>query len=120
MNAQEGRGGRTALHFAVGSRNLHATRCLVEPSPVGCAVKLDILDWYGRSPLHLAAMNGTGSDTLNYLSHKIEHISSTISNPSHHVLSLSDVDSEDDADSDNEETMILEMHSASLLLGSNA
>jgi ankyrin repeat protein len=120
MNAQEGRGGRTALHFAVGSRNLQATRCLVEPTPVGCGVKLDILDWYGRSPLHLAVMNGIGSDILNYLSHKIEHLSNTTSNTSHHVISLTDVDSEEEADSDVEETMTLEMHPASVLLGSNA
>ena len=118
MNAQEGRGGRTALHFAVGSRNLQATRCLVEPTPMGCGVRIDILDWYGRSPLHLAAMNGTGSDILNYLTHQRAHQSSGTSNPSNQEVS--DIDSEEEAESDNEETMVLETHSASLLLGSNA
>ena len=116
MNAQEGRGGRTALHFAVGSRNLQTTRCLVEAKPVGCGVRLDLLDWYGRSPTHLAAMNGIGSDILNYLSNQVANQTSTNSN----ISTVSEIDSEDEIETDAEENMILEMHSASMLLGSNA
>ena len=121
MNAQEGRGGRTALHFAVGSRNLPATRCLVEPRPTGCGVRLDILDWYGRSPAHLAAGNNThGSEIFNYLSHQIAQ-QNYASDSSHHVgPAISELDTEDELESDNEDAMIPDMHSASLLLGSNA
>ena len=115
MNAQEGRGGRTALHFAVGSRNLQATRCLVEPKPVGCGVRLDILDWYGRSPAHLATVNGISSEILNYLSTQMANQTSMNSQ----VSTVSEIDSEDDIETDTEENMILEMHSASMLLGSS-
>ena len=120
MNSQEGRGGRTALHFAIGSRNPQATRCLVEPTPLGCGVRLDILDWYGRSPVHLAAVNGTGSDIINYLSHHVSRQKPSETNTSQQALSAPDVDSEDEIDSDNEDTMLTEMHSSSLLLGSSA
>ena len=112
MNAQEGRGGRTALHFAVGSRNLQTTRCLVESKPVGCGVRLDILDWYGRSPAQLAAVNGINSDVLNYLSSQMANPTSANSI----VSPVSEIETEDE----DEESMILEMHSASMLLGSNA
>ena len=120
MNAQEGRGGRTALHFAVGSRNTHATRCLVERRPEGCGVRLDILDWYGRSPVHLAAVNGSGPDLVNYLSHQLANRASSTPTKPQHVLSVSDDDDYDEIDSDNEDAVALEMHSTSLLLGSSA
>jgi NF-kappa-B inhibitor alpha len=57
MNAQEGRAGRTALHFAVGSQNLHVIKCLLEPRPQGCGVNPNLLDWYGRTPYQLSIIN---------------------------------------------------------------
>ena len=58
MNALEGRGGRSALHLAVGARNVSLVQCLVEPKPTGCGVDPCLLDWYGRTPHQLSLMNG--------------------------------------------------------------
>lgn len=54
MNAQEGRGGRTALHFAVGAKSLEAAHCLVEAKPFGCGVDPGVPDWCGKSALAMA------------------------------------------------------------------
>ncbi len=58
MNAAEGRGGRSALHLAVGARNLAVVRCLAAPRPEGCGVDATQPDWYGRTPYQLALANG--------------------------------------------------------------
>ena len=57
MNALEGRAGRSALHLAVGARNLPLIQILVEPRPRGCGVNPDLVDWYGRTAHHLSLLN---------------------------------------------------------------
>jgi len=64
MNVQEGRAGRTALHFAVGSQNLCTIECLLRPQPHGCGVEPNLLDWYGRTPYQLSIIN-----SMNEVSH---------------------------------------------------
>jgi len=57
MNAQEGRGGRTALHFAVGAKSMEAAHCLVEPRPFGCGVDPMVPDWCGKTAAAMARAN---------------------------------------------------------------
>ena len=58
MNAADGRGGRSALHFAVGARHMGAVQCLLEHRPQGCGADPNQVDWYGRTPYQLALANG--------------------------------------------------------------
>ncbi len=59
VNAADGRGGRSALHFAVGAAAADAARALVAPrSGGGCGVDPCQPDWYGRTPCQLALLNG--------------------------------------------------------------
>ena len=58
MNCADGRAGRSALHFAVGARNLEVIQCLVENRPQGCGLNVNQMDWYGRTPYQLALANG--------------------------------------------------------------
>jgi len=71
MNAQEGRGGRTALHFAVGAGSLEAVHCLVEPKPFGCGVDAGVHDWCGKSALAMATANRS-QQILAYLLEKLQ------------------------------------------------
>jgi len=57
LNALEGRGGRSALHLAVGAKNLPLVQCLAEPKPAGLAINTDLVDWYGRTAYHLSLLN---------------------------------------------------------------
>jgi ankyrin repeat protein len=57
MNALECRAGRSALHLAVGARNLPLIHCLVEPRPRGCGVNPDLVDWYGRTAHQVSRLN---------------------------------------------------------------
>ena len=57
LNALEGRGGRSALHLAVGAKNLALVQCLAEPKPSGLAVNADLVDWSGRTAYHLSLIN---------------------------------------------------------------
>jgi ankyrin repeat protein len=103
MNAQEGRAGRTSLHFAVGARNLTTVQCLLEPRPRGCGVNPNMLDWYGRTPFQLSLINSM-TEVTHYLASRTG-------------IDLSGVDSEDSIeDSDYGDAEI----SASILLNSNA
>ena len=67
MNAQEGRGGRTPLHFAVGAKSLEAAHCLVEPKPFGCGVNPNLTDWCNKSAIQMAKVNHS-SHIVTYLS----------------------------------------------------
>ena len=67
MNAQEGRGGRTPLHFAVGAKSLEAAHCLVEPKPFGCGVDPNLRDWCNKSAIQMAKVNHS-SHIVTYLS----------------------------------------------------
>ena len=69
LNALEGRGGRSALHLAVGAKNLALVQCLAEPRPAGLAVNLDLVDWCGRTAYHLSLLN-KHQDIANYLAPK--------------------------------------------------
>jgi len=100
MNAQEGRAGRTALHFAVGSQNVTTIRCLLEPRPRGCGVNPNLLDWYGRTAYQLSIIN-----SLNEVTHYLSSCNG---------VDLHDFDSENSLDSD------LEADQAGILLNSNA
>lgn len=103
MDAQEGRAGRTALHFAVGARNLTTIQCLLEPKPRGCGVNPNMIDWYGRTPFQLSVINAM-NEVTQYLAGRSG-------------IDLSGIDSEDSIeDSDYENPEI----SASILLNSNA
>ena len=64
MNAADGRAGRSALHFAIGTGRLEVIECLVEPRPTGCGVDVNRLDWYGRSAYQLALLNGARAIAL--------------------------------------------------------
>lgn len=57
MNAPDGRGGRSPLHFAVAAKFIHVIDCLLADPPQGCGVNPNPLDWYGRTPYQLAALN---------------------------------------------------------------
>ena len=104
MNAPEGRAGRTALHFAVGARNLATIQCLLEPKPRGCGVNPNMLDWYGRTAFQLSLINSS-TEVTHYLA-------------SRSGIDLSGIDSEDSLeDSDFGDA---EQLAASLLLNSNA
>ena len=103
MNAQEGRAGRTSLHFAVGARNLAAIQCLIEPKPRGCGADPNMIDWYGRTAFQLSLMNAT-TEVTQYLATRAG-------------IDLSGIDSEDSIeDSDYGEAEL----AASILLNSNA
>ena len=69
LNALEGRGGRSALHLAVGAKNLALVQCLAEPRPTGLAVNTDLVDWCGRTAYHLSLLN-KHQDIANYLAPK--------------------------------------------------
>ena len=71
MNATDGRAGRTALHFAIGARNMAAMQCLVEPRPSGCGVHVNQRDWYGRTAYQLALLNGA-NEIGHFLARKVE------------------------------------------------
>ncbi len=58
VNAPDGRGGRSVLHFAVGAGDAAAVRALAEPRPRGCGADVSQPDWYGRTPCQLALLNG--------------------------------------------------------------
>ena len=66
MNIPAGRAGRSALHFAVGAKNMAAIQCLIEPRPSGCGVNVNQPDWYGRSAYQLALLNGA-EEIANFL-----------------------------------------------------
>ena len=66
MNIPAGRAGRSALHFAVGAKNMAAIQCLIEPRPSGCGVNANQPDWYGRSAYQLALLNGS-EEIANFL-----------------------------------------------------
>jgi len=59
MNATEGRSGRTPLHYAAGKRDLHMVALLAARKSLGgCEVNLNMRDYYGRTPVQLAFING--------------------------------------------------------------
>merc|ERR1712240_372334 len=59
MNATEGRSGRTPLHYAAGKRDLHMVALLAAKKSLGgCEVNLNMRDYYGRTPVQLAFING--------------------------------------------------------------
>jgi ankyrin repeat protein len=58
LNVVEGRGGRSAMHLAVGSKNMAVIQSLLELSSNGSVVNANQLDWYGRTPFNMAACNG--------------------------------------------------------------
>jgi len=76
MNAQEGRGGRTALHFAVGAQSLEAAHCLVEAKPFGCGVDPRVPDWCGKTALAMAkgAARAGSHQLAAYLADKVPSI----------------------------------------------
>ena len=100
MNAQEGRAGRIALHFAVGARNLTTIQCLLEPQPRGCGVNPNLLDWYGRTPFQLSVMNCM-NEVTQYLAGRSG-------------IDLSNIESDEDSEFGDAEL------SPSILLNSNA
>jgi len=77
LNALEGRGGRSALHLAVGAKNLPLVQCLAEPkSASGLAINTDLVDWYGRTAYHLSLLNKQQEIAL-YLAPRTPSASST-------------------------------------------
>lgn len=77
LNALEGRGGRSALHLAVGAKNLPLVQCLAEPKPAsGLAINTDLVDWYGRTAYHLSLLNKQQEIAL-YLASRTPSASST-------------------------------------------
>jgi ankyrin only family protein len=76
MNIPAGRAGRSALHFAVGAKNMAAIQCLIEPRPSGCGVNVNQPDWYGRSAYQLALLNGS-EEIANFLALHVAGIDTT-------------------------------------------
>ena len=76
MNIPAGRAGRSALHFAVGAKNMEAIQCLIEPQPNGCGVNVNQPDWYGRTAYQLALLNGA-EEIANFLALRVAGIDVT-------------------------------------------
>lgn len=107
VNALEGRAGRSALHLAVGARNLGLVRSLVEPRPQGCGICTGLIDWYGRTAFHLARINRQ-AEISNYL---VAYVSAS-------EAAYADQESSE-AESD-DEGRIIEQHLQQRLLNSSA
>jgi len=106
MNAQEGRGGRTALHFAVGARSLEAAHCLVEAKPFGCGVDPNVVDWCRKSAIQMAMVNKS-THIVNYLS---AHVAAAAASGNGNEMEGDESTYYDDGcESDNEEISVISM-----------